>query len=299
MRRPNTNKRLPRCKKDNECPACSRHDKNVKCIYWSVKKIEEQKLKRCGECSPCKRKGSWKKYPCKNAVIQKPSISASDKEIIFQSLESKVAISGKTRSSEKQKKNFSIFERDSQAAEKAKEKLCKTADILGNRSIKNNAKYFSKHPITMQESSYFELKILASIVTHSVIETFSPYPSEVIQMIANTSPPPNKLAADPMIQAIVASFINASKKDEKVQFLSTLVAKFSRKELNEQLGLKVSRRLHLRARRHLVRWGAGAPAVLKKIKRCRISKDSTSSTLTSFRKWHMDHIQSQMVKGLN
>ena len=102
-----------------------------------------------------------------------------------------------------------------------------------------------------------------------------------------------------MIQAIVASFTNASKKDEKVQFLSTLVAKYSRKELNEQLGLKVSRRLHLRARRHLVRWGAGAPAVLKKIKRCRISKDSTSSTLTSFRKWHMDHIQSQMVKGLN
>ena len=123
MRRPNSNEKLPRWKKSNQCSGCSKHNKEIPCVFWSVLKIDQSVLKRCDQCTPCKKKGSWKQNPCKNPATQKSSASAADKEIVVQSVRSVPPQEGRTRSSSEKKKKRSAFEEYNKKLEKAKVKL--------------------------------------------------------------------------------------------------------------------------------------------------------------------------------
>ena len=177
MRRLNSNKKLPRCKKSNECSGCAKRRKEIPCVFWPVVKIDQPVLQRCNQCTVCKKKGSWKKHPCENPVTQKSSASAADKEIIVQSVISVPPQEGRTRSSSEKKKKWSAFEEYNKKVEKAKVKLLKTADVLEIPQIKKHAKYYSNHPSLMSSSTFHELKRLASISTQAIIETFSPFPN--------------------------------------------------------------------------------------------------------------------------
>ena len=83
-------------------------------------------------------------------------------------------------------------------------KLLKIADVLGIGTLKKQAKFFGKKPSELAESSFFELKAIASMAVNAVNGTFSPYPEDVLKILKGelkTPKPQPKI--DPMIQAIV------------------------------------------------------------------------------------------------
>mmetsp|Transcript_8438 Transcript_8438/g.10983 ORF Transcript_8438/g.10983 Transcript_8438/m.10983 type:complete len:381 (-) Transcript_8438:4-1146(-) len=291
------NTKPPRCKPPNVCSGCKKKRKDVDCIYWPLKKIEqklEPTMSRCNECSACKKKGSWEKFPCENPILKKKiSLSSADKSIIIESLNSDRKEKGKRRSGQK-KTEDDIHEKSPSKFEDAKVHILSgVADILKIPKLKKIARYFTSQPSQMKKSTKSELKRVALAAIPPVIATFSPFPREVLQIVQdemeNLSEEASQEVYDPLLQEVIKTYNQAPNKHDKIWILSTLVPKYTLKELQMNLGMDVSRRLHSKARRHFARWGAGGTAIFKKIKRSRISKDALTCALQFF--FNADFIQ--------
>ena len=98
-------------------------------------------------------------------------------------------------------------------------KLLKIADVLGIGTLKKQAKFFVKKPSELAESSFFELKAIASMAVNAVIGTFSPYPGDVLKILKGelqTPKPQPKI--DPMIQGIISTFKQAAQSMKRSGF---------------------------------------------------------------------------------